>query len=99
MLRHVVAERAGAECDFFSGCVGDRKGDAAAEAIVEAAACFAGEKARRIEEFIGIFLLEMTIERITGGGREADAESCDGFAVEAAILEVAAGGAAFGCVI
>ena len=41
----------------------------------------------------------MTIERIARGRREADAESGDGFAVEAAIFEIAAGGAALGCVI
>ena len=41
----------------------------------------------------------MTIERIARGRREADSESGDGVAVEAAIFEIAAGGAAVGCVI
>ena len=56
IFRHVVAERAAAEGDDFSGFVGDGESDAAAETIEEAAAVLiARDQAGFDEKLVGIF--------------------------------------------
>ena len=59
IFRHVVAHGAAAEGDHFARFIGDGKHDAAAEAVVEAAALIAREKAGGFEQFFGIFRLQM----------------------------------------
>ena len=76
----VVAERAAAEGDDFSGFVGDGKDDAAAEAIEEAAAALiARDQAGFDEKLVGIFRFQMAKERVAAAGGVADAELLDDF--------------------
>src|SRR5487761_120541 len=102
MFWNVVAERASAEGDDFAGFVGDGENNPAAKTVEEAAclrrraALIAREKAGRFEKLFGVFRLEMAQKRVAGGRGVAQAETRDGFIVEAANLEIGARDFAFG---
>ena len=73
--------------------------DAAAEAIIGAAALIAGDQTGDVEKFVGIFLFQEAQEGVARGRRETKAEAFHCFAIEAAIFEIRCGYFAFGAIV